>query len=230
MTTTRPWFDLELYATVGAVPDPAEVAAAYADEAETAFRAIDRTIGAWYAAHRTAVDGLYLFHYRDVVRDAARVQHAAGSVPPVPFFSEFSRLRFRPADGIEPDRLFEDFRSAVLVPLCAGPDPVMRGWSSFDGYTARDDVGARYGDLAGGVDPTETVVRILTANTELRFQLLDHPGFQPNHDIAHLYLSTMGLTLAQEAEALRACIAKVEGWDAAFRRRLAEAGENQGRG
>jgi hypothetical protein len=135
------------------------------------------------------------------------VQHAAGSVPPVPFFSEFSRLRFRPADGGDARRLFDDFRSAVLDPLCTGPDPVLKGWSSFEGYTARGDVGARYGDLPNGVDPTETVVRILTANTELRFLLLDHQEFAPNHDIAHLYLSTVGLTLAQEAEAFRACIA-----------------------
>jgi hypothetical protein len=148
----------------------------------------------------------------------------------VPFFCEFSRLRFHPADGVEPRGLFDDFRSAVLVPLCAGPDPALEGWSSFDGYTARDDVGARYGDRAGGVDPTETVVRILTANTELRFLLLDHPGFQPNHDIVHLHLSTTGLTLAQEAEAFRACIARVEGWDAAFRKRVAERNVKAGNG
>jgi hypothetical protein len=62
---------------------------------------------------------------------------------------------------------------------------------------------------ARGVDPTDAVVTFLTGCTELRFSLLDHPEFTPNHDLVHLYFNALGLFYRQEAEALEARARKV---------------------
>jgi hypothetical protein len=56
------------------------------------------------------------------------------------------------------------------------------------------------------------VVTFLTGCTELRFCLLDHPAFAPNHDLVHLYFNALGLFYPQEADALEARARKVRGF------------------
>jgi len=120
---------------------------------------------------------------------------------------EFIRLRFRVSPGDE-QWARDAMRAEVLE--AAELRGALKGWRRVDGYTARGDVGARFGDLDHGVDPTDAVVKILTGNTELRFLLLDHPEFTPNHDIIHLYFNTLGLFYPQEVEALEARAARVK--------------------
>jgi hypothetical protein len=170
---------------------------------------IERSVGRFYQAHKARITGLYIFHYYDrsddYVGPAAErtIDLAPGQ------HVEFIRLRFRVAEG---DREWarQALRSEVLEsPALSG---AVKGWRLVDGYTARADVGARFGDLEHGVDPTEAVVKILTGNTELRFYLLDHPDFKPNHDIIHLYFNTLGLFYPQEVAALESRAERVKGF------------------
>jgi len=166
-------------------------------------------VARFYETHRERITGIYLFHYYDRAEPYTGPA-AEGSVDFRPDDRvEFIRLRFR-VGGEDYDWARAAFRSEVLED--AGLRGSLKGWRLLEGYTARADVGARFGDLARGVDPTEPVVKILTGNTELRFYLLDHPGFTPNHDIIHLYFNTLGLFYPQEVEALEARASKVKGF------------------
>jgi hypothetical protein len=201
------WLYYEIFATVlSAAPAARRGLTA---EGLTHLEAIERRIGKFYAEHKARITGLYIFHYFDRSDDYAgpAAERMIDLVPGQ--YVEFIRLRFRVAEG---DREWARgaLRSQVLQdPSLAG---AVKGWRLVDGYTARADVGARFGDLPNGVDPTDAVVKILTGNTELRFYLLDHPDFKPNHDIIHLYFNTLGLFYPEEVAALEARAAKVKGF------------------
>jgi hypothetical protein len=173
------------------------------------LESIERGVARFYEAHRARITGLYIFHYYDRADDyAGPAAERMIDLRPGQYV-EFIRLRFRVAAS-DVAWARQTLRSEMLEsPALRGS---VKGWRLVDGYTARADVGARFGDLANGVDPTEAVVKILTGNTELRFYLLDHPGFKPNHDIIHLYFNTLGLFYPEEVAALEARAEKVKGF------------------
>jgi hypothetical protein len=168
---------------------------------------IEKRVARFYDKNRPRITGIYVFHYYDRAEPytGPAAEHCVALRPDQ--FVEFIRLRFRVAAE---DHVWAcaAFRSEVLED--AELKDAVRGWRRIDGYTAQADVGARFGDLEHGVDPTDPVVKILTGNTELRFYLLDHPDFAPNHDLIHLYFNTLGLFYPQEVEALEARAAKVK--------------------
>jgi hypothetical protein len=122
---------------------------------------------------------------------------------------EFIRVRFR-VDPADEAWARSTFRAEAVEPL--EREGLLAAWRLVPGYTARADVGARFGDLAHGVDPTDAVVTFLTGCTELRLYLLDHPDFRPNHDLVHLYFNALGLFYPAEVEALEARARKVRGF------------------
>jgi hypothetical protein len=206
------WLYYEIFVSISDANAAAARPHGLSDEGLRRIVLLEKRLSRFYGANKQRVTGLYIFHYYDRADDyrgpAAehRVELRAGQLV------EFIRLRFRVAEA-DHDWACAAMRDDVLAdPALAG---VVAGWRRVDGYTARADVGARFGDLEHGVDPTDAVVKILTGNTELRFYLLDHPSFVPNHDIIHLYFNTMGLFYPQEVAALEARAARVKGFMAA---------------
>jgi hypothetical protein len=171
--------------------------------------AFERRIAAFYGGNRSRITGIYIFHYcgwsDDHLAPVAEGRSALGAGQ----YVEFIRVRFRVARADEAWA-----RAAFRAEVVDGLEPTGRlvAWRLVDGYTARADVGARFGDLEHGVDPTDAVVTFLTGCTELRFYLLDHPEFTPNHDLVHRYFNALGLFYRQEVEALEARARKVRGF------------------
>ncbi|NLG27441.1 MAG: hypothetical protein GX557_05990, partial [Chloroflexi bacterium] len=164
---------------------------------------IERRIAAFYAAHQQRISGLIVFRYWKDSNGSAPVEDYASI--PNHHYGEMIRLRFRVADADEPWARAAFFER-VIAPLQVRAEDTasacLAGWRRFEGYSARGDLGARYGDIENGVDPTEQIVSILTAWTCYRFFLLDHPDLVPNHDLINLCFNTLGLTYPEEVEVL----------------------------
>jgi hypothetical protein len=171
--------------------------------------AFERRIAAFYGANRVRITGIYIFHYYGRSDDHLAPVIEGRSALSAGQYVEFIRVRFRVAPADEAWARAA-FRAGVVDGL--ERDGRLVAWRLVEGYTARADVGARFGDLARGVDPTDAVVTYLTGCTELRFYLLDHPEFTPNHDLVHLYFNSLGLFYPQEVEALEARARKVRGF------------------
>ncbi len=171
--------------------------------------AFERRIAGFYGANKARITGIYIFHYYGRSDDHLAPVAEGRSALRAGQYVEFIRVRFRVASGDEAWARAA-FRAGVVDEL--EPTGQLAAWRLVEGYTARADVGARFGDLAHGVDPTDAVVTFLTGCTELRFYLLDHPEFTPNHDLVHLYFNALGLFYPQEVEALEARARKVRGF------------------
>jgi hypothetical protein len=171
--------------------------------------AFERRIAAFYRENRARVTGIYIFHYYGRSDDHLAPVAEGRSALRAGQYVEFIRVRFR-VDPVEESWARSAFRAGVVDELERIGGLV--AWRLVEGYSARADVGARFGDLAHGVDPTDAVVTYLTGCTELRFYLLDHPEFTPNHDLVHLYFNALGLFYRQEVEALEARAGKVRGF------------------
>jgi len=175
---------------------------------------IEKQVARFYGQYENRISGIYIFRFwQDIVEQPPQHDHA---VIPEQHYAEYIRLRFRVQD-CDYRWAFDTFKLEVIDALTASTGSAqnpacgcLRGWRAYEGYEARTDVGARFGDLAHGVDPTEEIVEILTGWTKLRFRLLDYPNFTPNHELMNLYYNTIGLTYPEELEELEKRMAGVK--------------------
>jgi len=208
------WQNYDLFVTMGGGDTPRSAHSLITHEGERRMHELEKGIRSFYYENRSLISGAYLTHYAERL-SAERAADVNASLSPdssradsgATFRAvregelvEFIRLRFRVPEERQRE-IRSTLKATTLEPLMSRDGPLL-AWAVHEGYTARGDVGSRFGDLQHGVDPTEPVVAILTACTELRFYLLDHPDFEPNHDIIHLYFNIMGVTYPGELEAL----------------------------
>ena len=199
------WLCYHLY---GNISDEPKQLFHYTATGSRNLQTIERQVAAFRRQHRDRIRGLFIFRFwTDPSAGVAAEDHAQ---VPEHHYGENVRLRFRVADGDEAWAM-RTFLDTVITPLqqpaTADNSPAteaLAGWRRYDGYDARGDVGARYGDLSRGIDPTEEVVSILSAWTDLRFFLLDHPDLQLNSDLINLFFNTIGLTYPEEVDVLEA--------------------------
>jgi hypothetical protein len=209
--TGMKWLNYKLYANVS---DEPKQLFQYTPTGRRNIELIERQTARFYDRHQDRIKSIYIFRFwQDIVEAPPQYDHVA---IPDRHYAELIRLRFRVQDA-DYEWAFDSFKIEVIDVLEAGDsvprDPAagcLKGWRFYKGYEARDDVGARFGDLAHGVDLTEQIVEILTGWTKLRFRLLDHPEFKPNHDLTNLYYNTIGLTYPEEIQELEARMASVK--------------------
>lgn len=198
------WLCYHLY---GNISDEPKQLFHYSAAGSRNLQTIERQVAAFSRQHCDRLRGLFIFRFwTDTYMGPAAEDHA---VVPEHHYGEYIRLRFRVADDDEPWAR-RTFHNLVIDPLqrptssSGVTSAALAGWRRYDGYDARADVGARYGDLSRGIDPTEEIVNTLSAWTELRFFLLDHPDLVLNADLINLYFNTIGLTYPEEIEVLEA--------------------------
>jgi hypothetical protein len=202
------WLNFKLY---GNISDEPKQLFHYTPTGRRNIELIERQIGRFYEQHQDKIRGIYIFRFwQDNVEPPPLYDHVT---IPERYYAEMIRLRFRVQDA-DYEWAFDTFKTEVISVLGAGDGSApslangnpaagcLKGWRFYGGYEARDDVGARFGDLAHGADPTEQIVEILTGWTKLRFYVLDHPEFKPNHDLMNLYYNTIGLTYPEEIQEL----------------------------
>jgi hypothetical protein len=207
------WLYYKLYCNISNEP---KRLVSFTETGTRNMECIETRLGLFLASHGDRLHGFFLFRFcQDHQEPPPLIDQAV--VPPT-FYAELIRLRFRVHDA-DFGWAMDAFRREVIDPLEAtqsqeGPATgrCLRGWRFYDWYDARGDLGARFGDLPRGVDPTEEVVAMCSAWTRLRLLILLHPGFSPNHDVVHLYYNTMGLLWPQELEALEARSARVRSY------------------
>jgi hypothetical protein len=193
------WLYFKLYGNVGSEPKRRYHFTALGKKN---IELIERQVSVFLERHAAKVNGFYVTRYsQDGGGEQALYDHVT---IPEHCYGEFVRLRFRVEDA-DYEWAFRAFLDEVIVRLQQGggdsrpeSEPCLQGWRYYEGYEARGDVGARFGDLPHGVDPTEQVVAILTAFTRFRFFLLDYPDFALNHDLVHLYFNQLGLPFPEE--------------------------------
>ncbi len=198
------WICYHLY---GNISDEPKQLFHYTPTGNRNLQVIERQVSVFRRQYRHRIQGLFIFRYwTDPPMGPATEDHA--HVPDHPY-GEYIRLRFRVADD-DDDWAMRAFHDHVIAPLQhpAGDDGLeaaaLVGWRRYEGYDARADVGARYGDLSRGIDPTEEIVSILSTWTDLRFFLLEHPDLQLNPDLINLFFNTIGLTYPEEVDVLEA--------------------------
>jgi hypothetical protein len=204
------WLYFKLYGNVGCEPRQKH---RFSPMGERNIALIERQVARFWVCHEANIKGLYVTRYpQDGAEGPPLHDHV---IIPASHYGEFIRLRFRVEDA-DYEWALNAFHDEVIAPLEKGgcppqflADGCLKGWRFYEGYEARNDIGARFGDLAHGVDPTEPVVAIMTGFTQLRFYVLEHPDFGPNHDLIHLYFNTMGFLYPEELNALEARAAKV---------------------
>jgi hypothetical protein len=206
------WLNYKLY---GNVSDEPKQLFQYTRTGRRNIEAIERRVGAFYDVHRARISGIFIFRFwQDIAEAPPQIDHVT---IPERYYTELIRLRFRVADE-DYAWAFEAFKAQVIDVLSAADasgsapsgGPCLQGWRYYEGYEARNDVGARFGDPAHGMDATEEIVEILTAWTKLRFCLLAHPEAQPNNDLVNLYYNTIGLSYPEELDELERRIASLK--------------------
>ncbi len=199
------WMYYRLYTVAQARPG-CSASWSFGSESQARFRTVERSIADFYRANRTRISGMLMFHYTQtadepVVRGGDNhVTVRRGD------HTEFIRLRLQTDDH---RTIADEMEKSVIEPLSAGDAPALAGWQFFSDYDAARDIGTRFGDPDNGVDVTDAVVKLLTGATELRFVLNEHPEFEPNHDVIHLYCNTLGLAYPQEIAALEKRVRKM---------------------
>ena len=194
------WLNYKLYGNISNEP---KQLFHYTSTGQRNIELIEKQVARFYARHQDRIEGIFIFRFwQDMVDQPLPVHDCV--IIPERHYAELILLRFRVQDA-DHEWAFDTFKAEVIDALGADAGSLhtpgrgcLRGWRYYEDYEARNDVGARFGDLAHGVDPTEQIVEILTGWTKLRFYLLDHPEFRPNHDLMNLYYNTIGLTYPEE--------------------------------
>jgi hypothetical protein len=195
------------YKLFGNISDEPKQLLQFSETGKCNLAAIEKRLGYFFNKYSGQINAFYLFRYwQDSLEPQPLYDHA---IIPDRHYCEFIRLRFRVEDA-DYEWALNAFHDEVITPL-EKEEGCLKGWRFYEGYEARDDVGARFGDLAHGVDPTEQIVQILTDWTRLRFYFLEHPDFEPNYDVIHLYYNIMGLLYPEELDELEARAAKIRG-------------------
>jgi hypothetical protein len=185
------WLYFKLYGNVSCEPKQLYH---FTPTGERNIEQIERQVAHFLDQHEPKIKGFYVTRYpQDSQEQAPLYDHVT---IPEHHYSEFIRLRFR-VDDADYEWALDAFQDEVIAPL-EKEEGCLKGWRFYEGYEARGDVGARFGDLPKGIDPTEEIVAIMTGFTRLRFYLLDHPDWELNHDLMHLYCNTMGLLFPEE--------------------------------
>jgi hypothetical protein len=204
------WLYYKLY---GNITNESKQLFAFTEDGKRNIEAIERELGRFREKHGQRLHGFFVFrHWQDNQEWPPLYDNA---VIPDKYYGEFLRVRFRVEDS-DYQWAFDTFQAEVIAALQGdsslggtATEACLKGWRFYEGYDARDDLGARYGNLAQGVDPTEPIVALVSACTELRFYLLAHPEFVPDHNVVHLYYNTMGLLTPDELHALEGRVARL---------------------
>jgi hypothetical protein len=197
------WLNFKLYGNISAEPKPLF---SYTPTGKRNIELIERQVSRFYREHAERIHGIFVFRFWQDTDDAPPAEHDHAVIPER-HYTELIRLRFR-VDDSDYDWAFLTFRSEVIDALQKPSDSSLQGaplvgWRAYEGYDAKGDVGARFGQPAHGADATEEIVEILTGWTKLRFYMLDHPNYAPNHDLINLYYNALGLTYPEELQDLQ---------------------------